>query len=81
MVTMATSSLRGCNSPGESLSCSFIFDILMTITAQDSEKGRGSLNSCCPGGDVGTGTRRPHREENLPADFFPCSDPLLQQLI
>lgn len=54
---MAASSHGGCNSPGESLSCSFIFDILMTTTAQDCEKGKGCLSSCCPRGDVGTGSQ------------------------
>lgn len=57
--TTAASSRGGCNSPGESLSCSFIFDILMTTTAQDCEKGRGCLSSCRPRGDAGTGNRAP----------------------
>lgn len=52
----ATSSPGGCNSPGKGQSRSFIFDILVMSTAQDCEKGRGSPSSCCPWGDVGTGT-------------------------
>lgn len=79
-MTVATSNLGDCNSPGESLSCSFIFDILMTTTAQDCEKGRGSPSSCRPRGDAGT--RHPgalRSQEPLPADFFPCSGPTLEQ--
>jgi len=54
--TTDASSIGDCSSPGESLSCSFIFDILMTTTVQDCEKGKGCLSSCRPRGDAGTAT-------------------------
>lgn len=76
-MAVATSNLGDCNSPGESLSCSFIFDILMTTTAQDCEKGRGSPSSCRPRGDAGT--RHPgalRSQEPLPADSSPAQVPL-----
>lgn len=68
----AASSSGGYNSPGKGQSRSFIFDILVTSTAQDCEKGRGSPSSCCPQGDMGTGTGA-----RRGGSFcrFPCSGP------
>lgn len=74
---MAASSHGGCNPPGEILSCSFIFDILMTTTTQDCEKGRSSPSSCRPQGDAGTGTQAPCAGKRLFQQIsFPVQVPL-----